>query len=1044
MESKPSYEELEETVRELREENSRLQRNLDVLKRQAIHSEVSFSSIPTMLHSIDCEGIIVEVSDVWLEKMGYSKDEVLGRSSIEFLTEESKQYALETALPAFFKHGLAENTPYAFITKDGNIIDVLMSAISLTDANGHFERSLAVMTDITERKAAEAALLRSESSYRALVESSHDHIFMLSLEGRYIASNNRIDQFELGGEASLVGLHLQDVYPPDVVKLYLKQLEETFNSGRSIDFEHSMMESKGLRHHLDTLYPIWKEGEIWAIGGICRDITDRKKAEDEARQKEAHLSALFESTYNLICTRDNQGCLLTFNTAFSEWIQNLFQVRPTGGMRTPELFHPREAAYWEEILRRVQAGESHQEQFCLEMEETKKWFDLSLRPIFQDDTIIGTAEFTHDVTHLKRTEDELQKSERKYRTLVENSPDSIFLCDLQGRILEVNESACTVHGYSREELLTMRVDQICPAIPAEDRTARWDTYHTGYRYSLETTHLRKDGTEVPVEIHAALFQLDEERRLIGFVRDMTERKQAEEAILESEKKYRAIFENAPLGLFRSTPEDRFIEVNQALADMLGYENPKSVVREIHSISQQIYVHPEKRPEIVRKTLCSPEVARHRNRYRRRDGSEFEADLYLNTIRNDRGQILYLEGIVQDVTERRQYEEALIEARNQAEQANRAKSEFLANMSHEIRTPLNGILGMLQVLQTTDLNAEQNEYVAMATRSSKRLLRLLTDILDLSRIEADRMEIREETFQLTEVLQSLEDIFRQSLQEQGNRLDISIDEEVAQALSGDSTRLTQILFNLVGNAVKYSKHGPIEIRASRMPSEQAAGCRILFSVSDNGPGIPDEKLELILQPFTQAVSDDAPYRRQYEGAGLGLSLVKRLLQLMDGTGCIVSQEGMGTTVYVCLPFTLQKPLQEEGIAPWARPTQGSKAWRILLVDDDRTTQLYIRRILEKQGLTIQVAENGEQALAVLEADSFDAVLMDVQMPVLDGVETTKMIRRPDSGFRDIPIIALTAYAMIGDHEKFLEAGMDDYMAKPVEAQELMEVLRRNLA
>jgi len=418
------------------------------------------------------------------------------------------------------------------------------------------------------------------------------------------------------------------------------------------------------------------------------------------------------------------------------------------------------------------------------------------------------------------------------------------------------------------------------------------------------------------------------------------------------------------------------------------------------------------------------------------------------FRNEKGEIVALLGITRNITGRKQAEADLHQAKIAAESANTAKSHFLATMSHEIRTPMNGVIGMIELLQHTELTPEQHEYAESAKNSGIELVHLLNDILDLSKIEADKIELELSDFNLQPVISDTINLLSLQAREKGVKLTSSIDTEVPTSLKGDAGRLRQILTNLIGNAIKFTPKGAVTLNTKK-DTEDEHSVTLRFLVRDTGIGIAADKLEHIFEPFTQA---DSSTTRTYGGTGLGLAICKRLAELMGGSIGVDGTEGVGTTFWFTVVMEKQVvggagqsiiPVSAKHVVSPHKRKPTTNGIRILLTEDDPRAQKIVPKLLKSYGYLVDVAGDGKEALQALEKNDYALVLMDLMMPEMNGYEVTAVIRDPASAVRrhEIPIIALTGNAMKQDRDRCIAAGMDDHLPKPLLLPDLLAMLEK---
>ena len=661
-----------------------------------------------------------------------------------------------------------------------------------------------------------------------------------------------------------------------------------------------------------------------------------------------------------------------------------------------------------------------------------------------------------DVVSYEALRASLREHESNLRAFFGALDDLILVADLEGRILFCNPAVSNKLGYAPNLLLEMCVLDVHPADRRDEAGEALSAVVAGERDACTLPLVTADGVHVPVETRVWLGHWEGKPCIFGICKDLT-------AQHEAEQRFERLFQKNPaLMALSDLPGRCFVDVNEAFLQTTGYTRGDLVGK--NSSELGLFQDPAEQTVIATRLATEGSISNLELKVRRKDGVVLHG-LFSGEVISSQGKQYFLTVMI-DITARKRVEEKLREANQRLEAAtgraremaaranlaSKAKSEFLANMSHEIRTPLNGVIGIAALLLDTDLTDEQQRYAETIRASGEQLLVLLNDILDISKVEAGKLALEHLAFDLREVLAEVEDGLSLRAAERQVDLSCAIAPAVPLLLRGDPARLRQVLSNLVGNAIKFTRQGKVSVGVS-LERETSAHGELRFSVRDSGIGIAPEHLELLFQKFTQV---DASTTRQYGGTGLGLAICKKLVDLMDGTIGVESEIGRGSEFWFTVRFEKQEvPAPSHRAAAPPRADRGAAVlrssfprWehgdaRILLAEDNITNQRVALGMMAKMGLQAEAVGNGWEAIEALRSRPFDLVLMDVQMPEMDGLDATRAIRATRDGTLnpDVPIIAVTAHALTGDRDRCLASGMDDYISKPVKPDVLARLLER---
>lgn len=624
---------------------------------------------------------------------------------------------------------------------------------------------------------------------------------------------------------------------------------------------------------------------------------------------------------------------------------------------------------------------------------------------------------------------DLSRSEAWMRALLTTTVDGVITINRNGIIVEFNASAERIYGWKRDEIIGQSIRLLMCNEELSERAGLLRVLATGEigatAGAADVAGRHKDGSIVPLRRAIGHAQLDGEELFVCFITDISERRAMEQALRASEQQFRSLIGNIPGISYRSLVEGEqpMVFISDAVervtgypcADFLGAAPKRNFGTLIHAadrvrVSETIaQALRDERPYLVEYRLLHADGS---TRWLWENGTG---------VRNDAGQLEWLDGVIVDITERREMEEALRDAKEKAEQAAAARASFVANMSHEIRTPMNSILGFTDVLLDGELNTDQRRHLDTIRSAGRALLRLLNEILDTAKLEKGAVELEQNDYNLLSLIDELSSTLAANARAKGLHVDIQYDPALPTCLRGDELRVRQVLTNLLDNAIKFTERGSVTLRA------ELQGEQMHVTVSDTGIGIAPERLAAIFEPFTQA---DASMTRRFGGTGLGTTICKQLVELMGGSIWAESTPGQGTTFHVLLPLMLARFAPQQ---PRVRTAAALPPLNVLVADDVPQNLELLQLLMARRGHTMTAVGDGAAVVDLAAREHYDVILMDFQMPTIDGLSATRLIRQQEeaTGRTRVPIIAMTASVLDEHRRASVAAGMDGFATKPVD-------------
>lgn len=900
-------------------------------------------------------------------------------------------------------------------------------------------------TDITEIKAAESKI----NLLRELMDQMDEFIQIVDKDGKFIFLNEpNAKRFGKTAE-QMIGLNIKHFIPSFYQNMSWEDQFEFFKQHGRYKLAATLKTATGREFPLEANIKYTKSNDKEYMISFSNDITERKNAEEALKKQKQ----FYEDILNNI-----PSDIAVYNTDFEYLFVNPAAIKDDEirkwiiGKNDFDYCLKRNKAANIAIQRQEKIKSVLKNKKSLEWEDAIKNNEGEIsyhlrrsQPVLdENDNIKLIIGYGLNITEMKRVQDKLAKSEELHRLVIYATNDGIWDWDIESGFVFFSDRWKKMLGYQEEELnnhvdtweKVMHPDDFKIAIQILN-----DHFEKRSPFSYKLRYFHKDGSVrwIMYRGFAIRHSNGKAYRMVGSCTDVTETVVAETLLKESENKFHAIFNNSHDAKFLVDNEtNTIIDCNERAIELFEAEKKDLLVNLSAKVLRKFELTNNQYQEIMKdlknKGYWSQEVL-----YSTRKGNEFWGNIVAKTICINNKEVSIAR--ITDVTERKNNEQELIKAKKIAEDSKKAKEIFLANMSHEIRTPMNGIIGMTELLRDTTLDDNQKNYLRLIKNSADNLLIIINDILDTAKIESGKLSLEQIPFDISDVIKNAIQSLTYKAEEKGIQLKLHPIAIKHNIVIGDPYRLTQIWINLINNAIKFTENGSVEI-SGRIPRNTEDEITFEFTVSDTGIGIAKEKLDSIFEGFTQA-SDDTS--RKFGGTGLGLTICKDLIQLQGGNIWVQSFLGKGSQFIFSLTYkkgNLEEFNRENKKSN--EPTINLGKLKILLAEDNEVNQFLAKTILTDWNFEVDIANNGLEAIALIEQKEYDIVLMDIQMPHMGGIQATKIIReQADKIKANIPIIALTANALIGDAEKYLAAGMNDYLSKPFEREKLFSKIADNV-